>query len=161
MDAAERTLVADALTASDSVGASLERSFRRLSALTPFSAESVRDFDDDALDRVDAFLKRFENLIGVAQKQLFRSLILFEGEDHSVMSAREIVLTLERWRILPSAEMWLAAVAARNRIAHEYPRPPEEVANALNEAFAAAQQIAPVVAAAAAHLRAKLEGLEP
>ena len=152
----EAQIIKQALTAEARTRTSLDHALKRLQSLLPISGDGVTHLSEDETLLVDAFLKRFENVLAVATKQVFRALLLIEEEDYRRMSQAEMLATLERWGVLASAERWLAAVAARNRIAHEYPEPPEVSASHLNDAFAAASdvltQLGPVVARLALRL---------
>ena len=89
-------------------------------------------------DDIDAFLKRFEQLVLTLQDQVFVGLAIREGEDPREMSRRDVVELMERLGAIPSAKQFRDLVAVRNRLAHLYPEDPARQAANLNAAYQAA-----------------------
>jgi hypothetical protein len=89
-------------------------------------------------DDIDAFLKRFEQLVLTLQDQVFVGLVIREGEDPREMSRRDVAELMERLGVLPSARQFRDFVAVRNRLAHLYPEDPARQAANLNAACEAA-----------------------
>jgi hypothetical protein len=79
-------------------------------------------------DDIDAFLKRFEQLVLTLQDQVFVGLAMREGEDPRELSRRDVTELMERLRVIPSAGDFRELVLIRNRLAHLYPEEPERQA---------------------------------
>lgn len=88
-------------------------------------------------DDLDAFLKRFEQLVSTIQDELFKAIAVSGGEETRGLARREVAELMERLGALPSAARFRTLVAIRNRITHAYPDRPGRQANNLNEAYAA------------------------
>jgi uncharacterized protein YutE (UPF0331/DUF86 family) len=132
----EATLVDQALRAAEGCARRLRRSERQV-GLFPLTARSIEGASPEAEDGLDAFMKRFEQLVESLQDELFTAIALVGGEDVRSLSRRDVTELMERLGALPSAARFRTLVAIRNRIAHVYPDQPERQAGNLNEAFAA------------------------
>ena len=86
-------------------------------------------------DALDAFLKRYEQLVNTIQDELFKAVAIVGGEDIRGLARREVAELIDRLGALPSARQFRTLVAIRNRIAHSYPDDPERQARNLNEAY--------------------------
>ncbi|MGH6943618.1 MAG: hypothetical protein ACREH6_05290 [Geminicoccaceae bacterium] len=87
-------------------------------------------------EAIDAFLKRFEQLVATVQDQVFKGIAIAEGEDLRAMSRRDVTERMEQLGVIPSAASFREIVVTRNRLAHVYPDDPARQAAILNAAFA-------------------------
>ena len=133
----ETALVDQALRAAEGCARRLRRSQRKLAPLFPLTAQAIEGTSPEAEDDLDAFMKRFEQLVSTVQDELFKAIALLGGEDTRNLARREVTELMERLGALPSAARFRTLVAIRNRIARVYPDRPERQASNLNEAFAA------------------------
>jgi uncharacterized protein YutE (UPF0331/DUF86 family) len=133
----EAALVDQALRAAEGCARRVRRSQRQLTVLFPLTARALQEATPEAEDDLDAFMKRFEQMVSALQDELFTAIALVGGEDTRSLSRREVTELMERLGALPSAARFRTLVAIRNRIAHVYPDQPERQASNLNEAFAA------------------------
>ena len=117
------------------------RSLNRLQALFPIDAEILQSLDPRHQDEIDAFLKRFEQLVLTLQDQVFVGLALREGEDPRELSRRDLAELMERLGAIPSAEEFRNFVGIRNRLAHLYPEEPDRQAANLNAAYEATPRL--------------------
>ena len=121
-DAPEPALLRRGLAATQRCAARLERSLRRLRTLFPIDAAHLPALDARQQDDIDAFLKRFEQLVLTLQDQVFVGLALQEGEDPARLSRRDVTELMERLRrdslgrATSVSSCWI-----RNRLAHLYP----------------------------------------
>ena len=92
-------------------------------------------------DDLDAFLKRYEQLVNTIQDELFKAIAVVGGEDVRGLARREVTELMARLGALPSASDFRQLVAIRNRIAHVYPDDPERQAANLNAAFEAVPEL--------------------
>lgn len=127
-----------AILAARTVAASLRRSLDRLAPLLPIDANGAVALDEDGRDRMDAFIKRFENLVNTLQDQVFR-LIAEHGlaRDPARMSRRDTLDYMEKPGVLAEADPFHDAVRLRNRLSHMYPDDPARQAGQLNRIQAA------------------------
>ena len=119
----------------------LRRSVHRLDAFFPVGADRLQELAPEQQDDIDAFLKRFEQLVLTLQDQVFVGLAIREGEDPREMSRRDMTELMERLKAIPSARQFREFVAVRNRLAHLYPDDPGRQAANLNAAYDAAPRL--------------------
>ncbi len=141
MSLPEPALLRRGLIATERCAARLRRSLDRLQALFPIDAESLPSLNPRRQDDIDAFLKRFEQLVLSLQDQVFVGLAIREGEDPGELSRRDLAELMERLRALPSADEFRNFVGIRNRLAHLYPEEPERQAANLNAAYEATPRL--------------------
>jgi uncharacterized protein YutE (UPF0331/DUF86 family) len=149
----EAALVEQALRAAEGCARRLERSRRMLAPRFPLTAQSVEAMSPEMEDELDAFMKRFEQLVSTVQDELFKAIALLGGEDTRSLARREVTELMERLGALPSAARFRALVAIRNRIAHVYPDQPGRQAENLNQAFAAVEDLLAACRRAGEYLR--------
>lgn len=131
--------LARAILRASSIAASLQRSLTRLAPLFPVTAERLAGLAEPEQEAMDAFLKRFENLVNHLQDQVFRLAIeVVRAGDTAALSRRDVLDGLEKVGALASADAFLDAARVRNRLAHVYPDDPERQAGQLNRAWAGA-----------------------
>ena len=137
MNPDEAALTRQALRATAGCVQRLARSQRQLAARFPLSPATVTSLPPDVEDDLDAFLKRYEQLVNAIQDELFKAVALVGGEDLRGLARREVVELMDRLGAVPSAASFRVLVAIRNRIAHIYPDDPERQAGNLNAAYEA------------------------
>ena len=137
----EPALLRQGLIATERCAARLQRSLSRLQALFPIDVAGLESLEPRRQDDVDAFLKRFEQLVLTLQDQIFVGLAIREGEDPRELSRRDVAELMERMRAIPSADQFRSFVGIRNRLAHLYPEEPDRQAANLNAAFEAAPRL--------------------
>lgn len=154
-----RGLLAENLDAAQRVAARLRRSIGRVSAIGPMTAATIERLDPEQAETVDAFLKRFEQLVDLVGMTLFKGLAILEQEDVSRLSRRDLADLMEKLGAIPSAEPWGRVVVLRNRLAHGYPNDPVRQANRMQEALDQAPAALAALDAVAQYL-ARKPGLE-
>ncbi len=135
MNAEEAALARQALRAAEGCARRLARSQRKLATHFPLSSATVRALPLDVEDDLDAFLKRYEQLVNAIQDELFKVVAIVGGEDIRGLARREAAELMHRLGALPSAAGFRVLVAIRNRIAHLYPDDPDRQAGNLNAAY--------------------------
>jgi hypothetical protein len=133
----EAALARQALRSAEGCGRRLARSHGKLAAQFPLSPARVTALPPDVEDDLDAFLKRYEQLVNTIQDELFKVVAIVGGEDVRGLARREVAELMDRLGALPSAANFRLLVAIRNRIAHSYPDDPERQAANLNAAYEA------------------------
>jgi uridylate kinase len=130
----EVALARQALRSAEGCARRLARSHGKLSGQFLLSAARVTALPPDVEDDLDAFLKRYEQLINAIQDELFKVVAIGGGEDVRGLARREVAELMARLGALLSAESF-RLVAIRNRIAHSYPDDPGRQATNLNAAY--------------------------
>jgi hypothetical protein len=134
----EPALLRRGLVAMERCTMRLQRSLASLDTFFPIEAGRLQQLAPEHQDDIDAFLKRFEQLVLTLQDQVFIGLAIREGEDPREMSRRDVGELMERLGAVPSAGQFRDFVAVRNRLAHLYPEDPARQAANLNAADEAA-----------------------
>jgi hypothetical protein len=147
----EPALLRRGLVAAERCAARLRRSLDRLRALFPIDADGVQSLNPQRQDDIDAFLKRFEQLVLTLQDQLFVGLAIREGEDPRELSRRDLAELMERLGAIPSADEFRNFVGIRNRLAHLYPEEPDRQAANLNAAYEATPRLLEAATQAVRH----------
>jgi uncharacterized protein YutE (UPF0331/DUF86 family) len=133
----EAALAHQALRSVEACARRLRRSQGTLATQFPLSPARVAALPPEVEDDVDAFLKRYEQLVNAIQDELFKVVAIVGGEDVRGLARREVAELMDRLGALPSAAVFRVLVAIRNRIAHSYPDDPERQAENLNAAYRA------------------------
>ena len=137
MSPEEAALARQALRSAEGCARRLARSQGKLAAQFPLSPARLAALPPDVEDDLDAFLKRYEQLVNTIQDELFKVVAIVGGEDVRGLARREVAELMDRLGALPSAASFRLLVAIRNRIAHSYPDDPERQAGNLNAAYEA------------------------
>ena len=137
MSPEEAALARQALRSAEGCARRLARSQGKLAAQFPLSPARVTALPPDVEDDLDAFLKRYEQLVNTIQDELFKVVAIVGGEDVRGLARREVTELMDRLGALPAAASFRLLVAIRNRIAHSYPDDPERQAGNLNAAYEA------------------------
>jgi uncharacterized protein YutE (UPF0331/DUF86 family) len=153
----EASVAGQALRAAAACARRLVRSQRTLAARFPLSPATLGTLPEDVEDDLDAFLKRYEQLVNSIQDELFTSVAILGGEDIRRLARREVSELMERLGALPSAERFRGLVAIRNRIAHVYPDDPDRQARNLNEAYAAIPDVLAAYETVRRYLQRRIE----
>lgn len=157
MTADETAIAGQALRAAAACARRLVRSQQMLAAQFPLSPATIRSLTAEVEDDLDAFLKRYEQLVTAIQEELFTSVAILGGEDIRRLARREVSELMERLGALPSADRFRVLVAIRNRIAHVYPDDSDRQARNLNEAYAAIPDVLAAYEAVRRYLQRRLE----
>jgi hypothetical protein len=152
----EEALARQALRAAAGSARRLARSQRALATRFPLTPAAIGVLDAEAEDHIDAFLKRYEQLVSAIQNELFKAVALIGDEDIRSLSRREVTELMERLGALPSATRFGTLVAIRNRIAHIYPDDPARQVRNLNEAYEAVPDLIEAYGAVQRYLERRL-----
>src|SRR5262245_60113281 len=113
---------------------------------------ATSDLPPDVEDDIDAFLKRYEQLVGTIQEELFKAIAILGAEDVRSLACREVAELMARLGAISSADRFGELVAIRNRIAHIYPDDPDRQSANLNSAYEAIADLLAVYRAVRAYL---------
>ena len=135
----------------------LRRSQAQLAGRLPLAPATGAGPDPEAEDDLDAFMKRFEQLVNTIQDELFKAVAIVGGEDIRALARREVTELMERLGVIPSAARFRALVAIRNRLAHVYPDLPERQAQNLTDAYEAIGELLAAHSQACRYLGRRLD----
>jgi predicted nucleotidyltransferase len=135
----ESWTLADTVAVADRVGARLRESVTDLAPSFPIAATEVGKLEPGLQLRIDAFLKRFEQLQDVLSNRLVRAFLIEMGDEVTSFSARDAFDRAESLGALDDAARFFDIAKLRNRLVHEYPMEDARRAKRINDAFAAAK----------------------
>lgn len=110
----------------------LNYAFDELYPSIPFSAESINKMSDKQIGNLDQYIFRFSKLQDAIGQKLFKSVLLFLGEDTYDKPFIDIFNRLEQLGIIENYETWSGLRLIRNEIAHEYDENKYELAEKIN-----------------------------
>ncbi len=119
----------------------MQFAYSRIRNYFPLSIDKYADISEDEMCFFDQFIYRFSKLQDVIGAKLFKSILINLGEDISAMPYIDIVLKLEKLKVIRSAEEWFQLREIRNLLTHEYPLNQQEVVDDLNLLFGRYQQL--------------------
>lgn len=154
----EQKTLAAALEVAERLAGRLRSSLQDLESALPISPAAVDGLDEGLQLRIDAFLKRFEQLQDAVSNRVVRALLIELGDDVAGYSARDAFDRAESLGALDDAARFLDIARLRNRLAHEYPMDDERRAGRLNAAFEAAPVLLQEYARLAAYARGHIGG---
>lgn len=128
-------LLRESLWGCSAVALRLARLHGSLKDLFPIRPEHLGELDEDRLNAVDAFCKRFEQLAIMLGEIVFRSIAVIGEEDQERLSRRDLRALMSRYGILDDPEAFAETLDARHRLAHVYPFDADRQAAILNEAY--------------------------
>lgn len=135
------SLLAEHLTSANRIAQRLAWSAARIAPLTPLDAARIERLDDEDIERLDAFLYRFNSLTAIIQDHVTRSLLRVEEEDLSERSRKDQRLLLEKLGALKPSLGFGSIAELRNRLSHAYPDDAAKQADILNQASARASDL--------------------
>ena len=102
--------------------------------------------DKDFLTLLDAFIFRFIKLQSSVGEKLFPLVFeILTGKDRTEVTFIDILNTLEKYRIIPSAEYWKKLRKLRNEFVHIYPWETELKLEAVKRALKEVETIEEIV----------------
>jgi hypothetical protein len=107
----------------------------QITGLFPLTIETYNTFTDAAIGNVDQLIFRFTKLQDELGNNTFRFLLEYLQEDIADKPFRDILNSLERLKIIDSADTWLSLRELRNDLTHEYPELVDETVDKLNHLY--------------------------
>ena len=135
MSSADLLLLKEFLSSTNKVASRLAWSCSRVDDLLPLDAAGVGALGEEDIERLDAFLYRFNSLTAMLQDHIIRALLKAEEEDISDRSRKDQRLLLEKLGALKPRLNFGTIAELRNRLAHVYPEDNAKQAEILNQAF--------------------------
>jgi uncharacterized protein YutE (UPF0331/DUF86 family) len=141
LSAGEAALLREALAGAERLAQRVSVSLARVSHLLPIDADRLETVSVEEDERLVAFLKRVEQLIVLAQDQIFTGVAVLSDVKAKLESRRDHAELMEKVGAVGSADTWRLANRLRNRLAHVYPVASDRQAAILNETFALAPEL--------------------
>lgn len=116
----------------DSHLARLDRGYKLLESFFPLSVSILENLDDLRVEQLDQFLFRFAKLQDAIGSRLFPAVNSLISGKTEASPFIDILMSLEKFRIVEDAKLWQEFRELRNNLAHEYPENFEESVVTLN-----------------------------
>ena len=113
----------------------LEEAYGDMVNFMPLNQESYTKLTREDVRTIDQFLFRFGKLQDAIGKKLFKSILLYLGEEIEDKSFIDILNRLEKLDLLSDSEGWFELRQIRNELAHEYEDDNEEMSQLINKIF--------------------------
>lgn len=113
----------------------LEKAALKLKLFMPLKPEKYVILSDEEVAFIDQFIFRFSKLQDALGNKLFKSVLLFLGEDITNKPFIDIFNRLEQLEIVNNYDLWLEIRKLRNELAHDYEDDPKETSEKINHIF--------------------------
>lgn len=120
----------------------LQHALTALQPILPVSAEALPSLDDEVVQDWDQFILRFTKLQDAMGAHLFPAALAYLQEPYDDRPMLDKLHRLEKLGYLGSVERWQELRVIRNRFGHDYPQDDVLRAGYLNQAVAAAHELA-------------------
>lgn len=115
----------------------IETALKNIQHLLPFTAERIEKQNPTELAFLELFTNRLSKLQDTLGAKVFPLLLDYLGESSPQDTLLDRLNKLEKFKIIESAEDWKKLRDLRNSLAHDYPDSPAYVADTLNKALKA------------------------
>jgi len=113
----------------------VDQAYRELSTIMPLDETRYQSLSDDEIKTLDQFLFRFAKLQDAMGQKLFKSMLLFLGEEIEGVPFIDILNIMEKLSLLESANEWKVLREDRNELAHNYDDEAESMSLAINQIY--------------------------
>ena len=100
--------------------------------LFPVTPAKYENLTQIQISFIDQMIYRFSKLQDMLGHRVVQALLEHLGEDTETMVFKDMLLRLEKLRILPSASEWMELREIRNLVSHEYPEDLDKLITGLN-----------------------------
>jgi hypothetical protein len=148
-------IVAESLASAHNLGTRLAWSYGRVSSFFPVRENAIQSLNEEAVERIDAFLFRFNSLFSMIQDHLFKGIAALEMEDVSDKSNKDRSNLMEKLGAIQSATGFTTMAELRNKLAHHYPFETKKQAERLNAAWQRCPELIAILNGLLAYVAAK------
>lgn len=113
----------------------LNSAYEKMNNFMPLSPEKYQQLTDDEIEHIDQYLFRFSKLQDAIGERLFKSVLLYLGEEIHNKSFIDVFNRLEQLEIIENYDQWMELREIRNELTHEYDDNPSENAEKINKIF--------------------------
>ena len=113
----------------------LEEAYGDMTKFVPLNQEAYAKLSRGQVRIIDQYLFRFGKLQDAIGKKLFKSILIYLGEDIEDKSFIDMLNRLEKLNLLSDSEGWFELRQIRNELAHEYEDDNEEMGQIINKIF--------------------------
>jgi hypothetical protein len=114
----------------------LNSASKKMSSFMPLTKERYIHLSDDEVEHIDQFLFRFAKLQDAMGAKLFKTILIFLGEDIEGKPFIDILNLMEKLHLLKNAHDWKALRDDRNELSHNYENEPEKMSLVINQLYA-------------------------
>ena len=119
----------------------IETALKHIHQLAPFTPQKLSTLKDEEIAFLELLTSRLAKLQDTIGQKIFPNILTLLQEDISNKSFIDILNKLEKLGFLDNVEHWKHIREIRNAISHDYPEHPQLVADNLNQALTATQEL--------------------
>jgi len=120
--------------------------YQKIQYKLPLQRDDYVQLSDDEVTHIDQFLFRYTKLQDAIGQRLFKTILIFLGEDVEHVPFLDVLNKLEKLKLIASAEKWQELREIRNAIAHEYDDSPELMVQIFNTIFSSTKVLIDIYA---------------
>lgn len=113
----------------------LNKAAERIKSLIPLDKDSYLNLNDDKIAYIDQFIFRFSKLQDTLGNKLFKTVLIYLGEDLTTKSFIDTFNRLEQLGIIENYDLWMELREPRNELSHDYEDDPIETSEKINKIF--------------------------
>jgi hypothetical protein len=113
----------------------LNKAAEKIKSLIPLDKDSYLNLKDDEIAYLDQFIFRFSKLQDTLGNKLFKTVLIYLGEDLTTKSFIDTFNRLEQLGIIENYDLWMELRELRNELAHDYEDDPIETSEKINKIF--------------------------
>ena len=113
----------------------LNKAAERIKSLIPLDKDSYLNLNDDKIAYIDQFIFRFSKLQDTLGNKLFKTFLIYLGEDLTTKSFIDTFNRLEQLGIIENYDLWMELREPRNELSHDYEDDPIETSEKINKIF--------------------------
>jgi len=113
----------------------MESASKKMASTMPLNEEKYLNLTEDEISNIDQFLFRFSKLQDAMGQKLFRTILLYLGEDIDGIPFIDILNIMEKLYLLDDVNDWKKLREDRNELAHNYENDPEAMSAILNKLY--------------------------
>ncbi len=108
---------------------------RKMANTMPPDEEKYIALGEDEIQNIDQFLFRFAKLQDGMGQKLFKTVLVFLGEEIEGKPFIDILNQMEKIHLIDAANDWMKLRDDRNELSHNYKNQPQEMSVALNKLY--------------------------
>lgn len=108
---------------------------QKMANFIPLDEQKYIALADSEIEHIDQFLFRFAKLQDSMGQKLFKTMMIFLGEEVEGRPFIDILNQMEKISLIDSANDWKKLRDDRNELSHNYESEPEKISIALNKLY--------------------------
>jgi len=108
---------------------------KKMAHIMPLDGQKYISLTEDEVEHIDQFLFRFAKLQDSMGQKLFKTMLIFLGEEIDGKPFIDILHQMEKIHLIECANDWKQLREDRNELSHNYENEPEQMSIVLNKLY--------------------------